>query len=196
MRWLDGVTDSTDMQLSKLWEMVEDRGAQHAAVHGVTKSRTPLSCWTTTSQTSDTNQQNLKTGNLLVKSCNRHWAACGHLKNCHQVHQDKISSEKHRVLWWAYTHTREQGNMFSDSIDSQRFLLHLEFREMFYNICYKYYTTLNCAFLVKTATKTSYCHSILQMAPLWMRWILMVIICSKWRIFTACEVWSLPQCTR
>ena len=44
MRWLDGVTDSTDMQLSKLWEMVEDRGAQHAAVHGVTKSRTPLSC--------------------------------------------------------------------------------------------------------------------------------------------------------
>ena len=113
-----------------------------------------------------------------------------------QVHQDKISSEKHRVLWWAYTHTREQGNMFSDGIDSQRFLLHLEFGEMFYNICYKYYTTLNCAFLVKTATKTSYCHSILQMAPLWMRWILMVITCSKWRIFTACEVWSLPQCTR
>ena len=48
MKWSDSITDSVDMNLSKLWEIVEDRGAWRAAVHGVTESQIPLTDWTRT----------------------------------------------------------------------------------------------------------------------------------------------------
>ena len=52
MRWLDGIIDSVGMSLNKLWEMVKDRKAWHAAVHWVSKSQTWLSDWATTANVS------------------------------------------------------------------------------------------------------------------------------------------------
>ena len=112
IRWLDGIIDSVDMSLSKLWDIVKDRETWHAAVHGVTKSWTWLSNYTTTCNKKFGMWFSGSSHDLIGKF---QWVSCfSSTKNNANETTRKVLQEKNELCWEEVTFskffTTEMGN--------------------------------------------------------------------------------------
>ena len=103
MRWLDGITDSMDMSLSELRELVMDREAWRAAIHGVTKSRTWLSDWTELGFPGGSTVENLPTNAGDMDSILRLGISPGE-GNGNPLQYSCLGNPMEKGGWWASVH--------------------------------------------------------------------------------------------